>query len=207
MSEVELSNVVESCGPGRKRCPEAHRKILQASFDLLSERGWEGFTIEGVAARAGVGKATVYRWWPERGELALDSFLAMNCQEQCLPDTGCLLSDLVHQIQIVLLVLTPERAKVLRAVFMAIQESSDLRKEFESSWLPFRKSGFDVLIQRAVQRGQLPDGAESQSLFEMTFGPIFLNVMMGVEVNQEDAEKIAERALRGCDFVHYVEAK
>ena len=59
--------------PARRRNPRSHQAILQAAIDLLGEVGYTHLTIEGVAARARVGKATVYRWWPSKAALVIDA--------------------------------------------------------------------------------------------------------------------------------------
>src|SRR5918992_5737744 len=61
---------------GRRRSERSHRAIVAATQELLVERGYPGVTIEGVAARAGVGKQTIYRWWPSRAALVLEAYLA-----------------------------------------------------------------------------------------------------------------------------------
>src|SRR6185437_11155783 len=75
---------------GRPRSAEADRAILTATADLLAERGLAAMSIEEVAARAGVGKTTIYRRWPSKGLLALDAFVISFRAEQPLPDTGSL---------------------------------------------------------------------------------------------------------------------
>src|SRR6266699_2304041 len=80
---------------GRPRSQEADRAILTAAVDLLAERGLAAMSIEEVAARAGVGKTTIYRRWPSKGLLALDAFVTSFREEQPLPDTGTLRGDLL----------------------------------------------------------------------------------------------------------------
>lgn len=200
MSEAPEKSKVSSCGPGRKRCPDAQKRILEASFSLLSEKGWDGFSIEGVSQRAGVGKATIYRWWPDKGLLAVESFLSINCDEQVYPDTGCLVGDLEFQIEKIRVMLTPENIKVLRAVFVAIQESDSLRQEFESEWMPIKKSGFDAMISRAVSRGQLPEAVNSDLIFTLVFGSVFMKIMMGTDFGPGESRKLVEQILMGCGF-------
>ena len=79
---------------GRPRSEQADRAIMAAALELLAERGIAGMSIEEVASRAGVGKATVYRRWSSKGALALDAFLAEFRGQQPLPDTGSLRGDL-----------------------------------------------------------------------------------------------------------------
>src|ERR1700736_6291349 len=80
---------------GRPRSQEADRAILTAAVELLAERGLAAMSIEEVAARAGVGKATIYRRWSSKGLLALDAFVASFQEQQPLPDTGTLRGDLI----------------------------------------------------------------------------------------------------------------
>ena len=72
---------------------------MAAALELLAERGLAGMSIEEVAARAGVGKATIYRRWSSKGALALDAFLAEFKQQQPLPDTGSLRGDLAAELR------------------------------------------------------------------------------------------------------------
>src|SRR6476620_10356561 len=83
---------------GRPRSQEADRAILTATVELLAERGLAAMSIEEVAARAGVGKTTIYRRWPSKGLLALDAFVGSFREEQPLPDTGTLRGDLLSAL-------------------------------------------------------------------------------------------------------------
>src|SRR5271168_3505369 len=80
---------------GRPRSQVADRAILTAAAELLADRGLAAMSIEEVAARAGVGKTTIYRRWPSKGLLALDAFVTSFREEQPLPDTGTLRGDLL----------------------------------------------------------------------------------------------------------------
>ena len=81
-----------------RRSEAARQAILTTALDLVGERGYAKLTIEGIAARAGVGKQTIYRWWPSKGAVLLDALLALSEDPdgamQALPDTGDLEADL-----------------------------------------------------------------------------------------------------------------
>ena len=81
---------------GRPRSPRTHLAILQATSDLILDVGYEKLTIEGVAARAGVGKQTIYRWWPSKAALVSEAVLtgALLTSSAVLTDTGDLRADL-----------------------------------------------------------------------------------------------------------------
>ena len=95
MADIRIPAGVAAPRRGRPRSEQADRSILQAAAELLAERGLGGMSIEEVAARAGVGKTTIYRRWTSRGTLALDAFLTEFQGQQPLPDTGSLRGDLL----------------------------------------------------------------------------------------------------------------
>jgi AcrR family transcriptional regulator len=91
--------IPEPARRGRPRSEQAEHAILQATARLLSERGLAALTIENVALRAGVGKATIYRRWATKGLLAFDAFEADFLGRQPLPDTGTLRGDLLAALR------------------------------------------------------------------------------------------------------------
>ena len=101
---------------GRPRSAEADRAILAATADLLAERGLAAMSIEEVAARAGVGKTTIYRRWPSKGLLALDAFVISFRAEQPQPDTGSLRGDLLSALHAWVRAVTQTAMRVVREV-------------------------------------------------------------------------------------------
>src|SRR4051812_16506326 len=81
-------------GPGRPRSDATRCAILKAAYELLEETGMSGFTIEGVAARSGSAKTTIYRWWPSRGVLAAEALLSRMQSEYPVPHSGSAMADL-----------------------------------------------------------------------------------------------------------------
>lgn len=85
----------------QRRSERAHEAVLRAADDLLVERGYAGVTIEGIAARAGVAKQTIYRWWPSKFEILMDTFAEDAESALKVPDTGSTTEDLrqhLHQL-------------------------------------------------------------------------------------------------------------
>src|SRR6266568_3388212 len=83
-------------GPGRPRSERAHEAILEATLDLLLEEGFTRMSIEAVAGRAGVGKATIYRRWPSKADLVVEAVACMKEQPFVDPDSGGVREDLVY---------------------------------------------------------------------------------------------------------------
>ncbi len=80
--------------PGRPRSAQAHKAIIDATLELLAEEGFQGLSIEAVAARAGVGKTTIYRRWPSKNELVMDAIREVQVNLSVI-DTGNFRNDLV----------------------------------------------------------------------------------------------------------------
>jgi len=74
--------------PGRPRSEQARQAILRTTLKILGKNGFSDFKIEEVAAHASVGKATVYRWWPNKGALIADAFASSTTRKLRFPDTG-----------------------------------------------------------------------------------------------------------------------
>ena len=98
--------------PGRPRSEQARLSILRSTLAVLAETGYSGLTIEEVAARAGVGKATVYRWWPHKGALIADAFASSTISRLHFPDTGSLAEDMRLQMRQLVKVFCSPRGRI-----------------------------------------------------------------------------------------------
>jgi AcrR family transcriptional regulator len=143
--------------PGRPRSEEADRAIEAAALDLLVEEGFGGLSMEGVAYRAGVGKATVYRRWPTKEQLVLDA-VTHRCAEHIVsPDTGTLRGDLEELFR-ALLVKFRRDGEILRAFSLARARSAELDTAFRETFLDDRRAAMREVLARGVARGELaPD--------------------------------------------------
>src|SRR5258708_7000326 len=83
-----------------RRSQRSHRAILEAALDLCAERGYGNVTVEAIAARAGVSKKTIYRWWPTKGAVVLEALHEWREDAMALPDTGDIVADLQAQLEI-----------------------------------------------------------------------------------------------------------
>src|ERR687896_201621 len=105
----------------RRRNEKARSAILRAARELLDRRGFRRLTIEGIAERAGVGKATIYRWWPSKAAVAMDGVLEAASPRIPFPDTGSAREDVRRQIASVIELYT--RTKTGRGIRALIAES------------------------------------------------------------------------------------
>ena len=150
--------------PGRPRSIEADRAILRAAVDLLADEGYAGVTMEGVAARAGVGKATVYRRWPSKSALVVDAVTA--CREsggQPPPDTGSARDDLLAFVRGFLHHLrTSDAGRVLPSLVAELSHNAELALAFREGFVQPRRARILDAVRRGVERGEVRAGVDPE---------------------------------------------
>jgi AcrR family transcriptional regulator len=173
------STDVKKRTPGRPRSEEARAAILTSTLELLEEVGFNELSIEAVAARAGVGKTTIYRWWPSKAVLVADAFMSSVVRETRFPDTGCVREDLRAQMQRLGAIFRSPRGKILRSLIGGGQSDPELIAAFRNRWLvPKRAEAFGIL-QRAIDRGQLPKGLDRNMVLDTLYGPLYFRMLVG----------------------------
>jgi AcrR family transcriptional regulator len=165
---------------GRPRSPEADRAILAATLDLLASRGLAAMSIEEIAARAGVGKATIYRRWPSKGLLALDAFVASFREQQPLPDTGTLRGDLIAALTAwVRAVTETSMGPMLTGLIAEAQRDVDLHAAWRERVLEPLRTQHRVIFDRAVTRGEIPATVDQEVVLDLFFGAAQHRLLLG----------------------------
>ncbi|NMH93592.1 TetR/AcrR family transcriptional regulator [Pseudonocardia bannensis] len=148
---------------GRRRSPQSHAAILDATLQLLEEVGYPRLTIEGVAARAGVGKTTVYRWWPSKKALAIE---AINSRVDDVPITvtGDLQLDLRAALQAILdsYAASPV-GETIPAVAVDLLRDPEAPEQMQAL-LRSHRDPVRVILENAAGRGDLPADVDAQLL-------------------------------------------
>jgi AcrR family transcriptional regulator len=145
-------------GRGRPRDPETDERITAAAAELMLQRGFDRTTVDDVAARAGVGKATVYRRWPSKEDLAVAAMESLYSTEMPEPDTGSIETDLAESYRSVLLfVATPEGEAFLRTSIAESVRDTRIAALYRAS-TERREAHSRATFERAIERGEVrPD--------------------------------------------------
>jgi len=181
----ELGIPLDEKRPGRPRCQEAHRKILEAALFEVSEHGYETLSMEAIANRAHVSKATVYRRWGSKAELMLDAMQHAGCGAFCTVGTGSLRGDLEKQMSALVRFLNGPEALTVRAVIAAVQSDVDLAERFRESWTMKRQLVFEGVFEAAVARGELAADTDFELLIDLVWGPIYYRFVSSFELIEE----------------------
>jgi AcrR family transcriptional regulator len=171
--------VIEGRAPGRPRSEKSWQAILTAALELAAETGYAGLTIEGIAARAGVGRQTIYRWWPSKADILLEALPAIADVPVPVLDQGSYRADLRAFLEgsYQMAADYPQIPDLLRALMAEAQINPDFANRFREAFLERRRAALAVITQRAKQRGDLPRRPAPGTVADIVFGVIWYRVL------------------------------
>ncbi|MFC5637192.1 TetR/AcrR family transcriptional regulator [Streptomyces bullii] len=186
--------------PGRPRDERAHAAILAAVTELVAESGYAAMSLGAVAARAGVGKDTIYRRWSGKAELVYEAvFTASDAAP--VPDTGSLEGDLTVLVQqLIDEFSTPAAVAALPGLLADFAAASDLRARIRSAFLEPAKQRLTVVFDRAHARRQTGPDVDVDLVLDGLVGTVFFRLgILGESAGPELAQDIARIAAKGIE--------
>jgi AcrR family transcriptional regulator len=180
-----------------RRSDRARSAVLHAADDLLVERGYGGVTIEGIAARAGVAKQTIYRWWPSKFEILMDTFIEDAATALALPDTGSVGGDLrSHLRQLAAFLTTADAGRVLLALIGQAQHDAAMAVIFRQRYLDERRALDRTILERGVARGELPADLDLDLAIDLIYGPVYHRALLtGLPIDGSFTDALVDLAL------------
>ena len=183
---------------GRPRSEKAHRAILEAARDLIETEGFGGLRLEHVAARAGVGKATVYRHFSTKESLALVLLMDLASPHIAVEDVGDTRAELLASVTKPIGALTESPfGPVVRALLSEIAMNPALGDPFRRSVVQARRDEIARIVRRGIDRGDLRPGADPDLATELLVGPVYFRLMFGGELDAAFAERVVDAVLEG----------
>jgi AcrR family transcriptional regulator len=183
--------------PGRPRDARADEAIIDAAAAVLAKCGPSGFTVDAVAARAGVGKATIYRRWPSRADLLLET-ATQAALDLTDPDTGSVRDDLVFLLSALAVKLRVTIAGRLMPALIAEAATNPDMSRTLGAFVEERRALSLAMVTRGIERGELPADADPQMLLDLCAGPIFYRTLVARHpVEPEEVEQMVDAVLAG----------
>ncbi len=169
--------------------------ILRAVLDLVAEHGVSGLTVDAVAARAGVGKQTIYRHWGSRAHLIHAAISCMAGVDD-VPDTGSLRGDLAVLLdQLVAFLTRSDAGRVLPSLIDAAERDPELA-DLRAVNIAQRRATFEHVLRRGVERGEVEPGLDLDLVIDLLAGPFFYRRLMGRRVfGRGDIEPLLDLVL------------
>jgi AcrR family transcriptional regulator len=192
-----MDTVMRHHGNRHGRSESARVAVLEAVDDLLVERGFAGVTIEGIAARAGVAKQTIYRWWTSKTAILFDAMLADAAEHFSPPDHGDLGSDLRdHLRQIASFLTATDAGAVCRALAGQAQHDPAVASQFQAEFVAPQHERDREPFLRARRRGELSRAEDIDLAIDQLVGPIYYRVLIaGQGAPPEFTDALVDRYL------------
>jgi AcrR family transcriptional regulator len=178
---VTLAGDAPAAPRGRPRSEAARSAILDAAAGLLLAQGLTAVSMDAVAARAGVSKATIYRWWPTKEALALDTLFHEWAAVRPAPrDTGTLRGDLLALVRPwVRLVTSRPYARVVAALISEANNDDRFAAEYRTRVVEPRRATARSLFERAIGRGEIGAGTDVELAVDLLYGPLYHRLLHG----------------------------
>jgi len=164
---------------GRPRSETARLRVLAAARELLEERGLPGLTVEGIAARAGVGKPTIYRHWPNAQAVAMDAFLDGTQADAPGAGRGLALPALRRQLAAIAAAFASPAGRSTAAMIAAAQNDSELAKVFRNRFIMTSRESGRALLSRAIAEGAVWADADLEVALDLIYAPLYFRLLIG----------------------------
>jgi AcrR family transcriptional regulator len=185
--------------PGRapeRRNQQARAAILHAADDLLAEHGFDKLTIEGIAARAGVAKQTIYRWWPSKVEVLLDTLHEDAESHLAVSEHESVRAQLRQRLRHLAKFLQKDHGQVLLALIGEAQHDQQTADRLQQEFFSGQLAADHARLQRGIASGELPPELPIDETLDALYGPIYFRALVTHQpVKAAFIDGLLERAL------------
>ncbi|HWO54399.1 MAG TPA: TetR/AcrR family transcriptional regulator [Paenibacillus cookii] len=183
---------------GRPRNVEAQKSILSASYELLLEHGFQAVTVDKIADRAQVSKATIYKWWPNKAAVVMDGFLHAATARLPVPDTGTTFDDiLLHATNLAMFLISRE-GTVITELLGEGQFDAGLAEAYRARFFRPRRLEARGLLEKGIQRGELKNDIDVGVCIDLIYGPIFYRLLVtGDPLDESYVKQLVTSAFEG----------
>ncbi|MFI6054880.1 TetR/AcrR family transcriptional regulator [Streptomyces violascens] len=182
---------------GPRRDETARLAVLHAADDLLVEHGFGGLTVEAIARRAGVAKQTIYRWWPSKVEILLDTLIEDSDKSLPVPTEKATVESIRGYLRGFARFLTRDPAgKVLLALIAQAQHDPDTAKSFHKRYLGPRRAQERDMLARAIDAGEISPELGPDATLDALVGPIVYRALTGASIPRGLVDTLVDGLLR-----------
>ncbi|MGV9824117.1 MULTISPECIES: TetR/AcrR family transcriptional regulator [unclassified Gordonia (in: high G+C Gram-positive bacteria)] len=165
-------------GRGRTRDPVAASRILDAAFTLMSAEGRLSVSMDEIAGHAGVGKQTIYRWWPSRGALAIDALLRATLDATPFPDTGDTYADLDSHLEMVAEMFASPSGRMIKGIVGDAQRDQHAAADFVTRFWEPRRTLSRRCLRHGIATGQVRSDIDLDLVLDAIYGPLWVRLLI-----------------------------
>ena len=183
---------------GRQRSSESEEAILKATLQLLKEKPLRDITVDAIARKAGVGKMTIYKWWPSKAYVALDAFRKKMNRVVAMPDTGDTERDLAELLYSIMSFYISPTGRIFSQFLAESQSDPEFAALFREHFLKPRRESAGAFLDRAMKQGVIDRTLNREILLDLIFGPMVFRLMAGhAPLNRAESDAMISTLLHG----------
>lgn len=193
---LNASPIRNKRSPGRSRSEPARIAILNATLNLLETHTLQQITIEAIAKEAGVGKATIYRWWPSKVAVVIDAFVQNHIVRTPMPKGGSCREAITAHIHRMVQQYGGRGGRLVAQILAEGQSKPEVLREFRERFYYGRRAMVREVIEEGRRKGEFRTDMDSEFLMDMVYAPVYFRLIMGhLPLNQEFADELAESSM------------
>jgi AcrR family transcriptional regulator len=182
--------------PGRTRSEAARVAILNATLSLLETQSLQQITIEAIAKEAGVGKATIYRWWPSKAAVVIDAFLQNHIMQTHMPRGGSCREAITVHLHRMVQQYDGGGGRLVAQILAEGQSDPEVLREFRERFFYGRRAMVREVIEEGRRNGEFRTDMDSEFLMDIVYSPVYFRLIMGhLPLSQQFADELAESAM------------
>lgn len=183
---------------GRHRSEKSKKAILSAVVELAAEMPLRNITIQAIARRAGVGKATIYKWWPSKASVALDAFVEKLIRQVPIPNTGSAEKDFTQHLYAWATFCLSPAGRIFVQFIAEAQSDREFASLFRERFIKPRREIVGIIIDRAVERGEIDRNLDRELILDLIFGPAtYLLLTQRAPLNRQRTDALVSTLFRG----------
>lgn len=183
--------------PGRTRSNESRLAILNAAMKLLETQSLQQISIEGIAREAGVGKATIYRWWLSKASLVIEAFMIHHVSRFVIPNGMGPRDAVFHLLRLLITEYSGNKGYILAQIIAEGQSDPEVLKEFRSRFWDDRRALALKLVEKACEQGELRDDIPPDLMLDHMFAPIYFHLLSGqTPLNEAFSDTLCDSLMR-----------
>jgi AcrR family transcriptional regulator len=190
---------------GRPRSESSRVAILEATWTLLKTTTLRDLSIEAIARESGVGKTTIYRWWPNKTAVVMDAFFEKLNPEIQFPECGSAAEAIADQIALLIKAFGGEYGRIVAQIIAEGQACPGTLASYRDRFLHARREAAKAIIRQGIESGEFNPALDPELAIDLLYGPIYLRLLVGhLPLDQVFAKELSDwglNALKNPGFV------
>lgn len=171
-----------SKSPGRPRSEKSKQAIIEATISLLESSGYHSLTMEAIANQAGVGKATIYRWWVNKAELVMEAFKEYMEPQVQFEDTNHIREDFRRQLYNLKNVFDTALGRTVIEVIVDNGTDPKISESFSEFHLQPRRKEAKRILDKGIKRGEIKENIDKDIVLDMLYAPVYFRILISKQV-------------------------